>query len=132
VKNLLAVGVTFDRFSMYRIIPTGTTRPRRISGSGRVVCPLMAAAAKDGHVPPGPARRLRGTHREARLRGSQPSMAVAGRSSRSAEELAKHSDVSLTTIKEIEHATELRNRRKETLPKLSIALGAGLSKRVDC
>jgi transcriptional regulator with XRE-family HTH domain len=58
-------------------------------------------------------------------------MAVAGRSSRSAEELAKHSGVSLTTIEEIEHATELRNRRKGTLPNLSIALGAGISKMVD-
>jgi transcriptional regulator with XRE-family HTH domain len=41
----------------------------------------------------------------------------------SQEELAKRSGVSLTTIKEIEQATMLRERRKETLPDLSAALG---------
>jgi transcriptional regulator with XRE-family HTH domain len=41
----------------------------------------------------------------------------------SQEELAKRSAVSLTTIKEIEQATMLRERRKETLPDLSVALG---------
>lgn len=41
----------------------------------------------------------------------------------SQDELGKHSGVSLTTIKEIEQATMLRERRKETLPDLSVALG---------
>jgi transcriptional regulator with XRE-family HTH domain len=41
----------------------------------------------------------------------------------SQEELAERANVSLTTIKEIERGTELRERRKETLPDLSKALG---------
>jgi len=40
----------------------------------------------------------------------------------SQEGLAELSGVSLTTIKEIEQATKLRKRRKETLPDLSAAL----------
>ena len=36
-----------ENLSMYRMIAPGMTRPSRISGRRRVVCPLMAAATRE-------------------------------------------------------------------------------------